>query len=45
MDSDIVLSKNYLYDVNIRMQIIPFAIFVAMRKNIETESEILKEKT
>lgn len=44
MDSDIVLSKNYLYDVNIRMQIIPFAIFVAMRKNIETESEILKEK-
>ncbi len=41
IDSDIVLSKNYLYDINIRLQIVPNAIFVAMRKNIDKDSEIL----
>lgn len=39
MDSDIILSKNYLYDINLRLQIIPNAIFVGMRKNVEPDSE------
>lgn len=42
MDSDIILSKNYIYDINIRMQTIPNAIFISMRKNIESNSDILK---
>ena len=42
IDSDIILSKNYLYDINIRLQIVPNAIFVAMRKNIARDSEILQ---
>lgn len=41
IDSDIVLSKNYLYDINMRLQIVPNAIFVAMRKNIDKDSNIL----
>ncbi|MDO5557248.1 MAG: glycosyltransferase family A protein [Clostridia bacterium] len=41
MDSDIILSKNYIYDMNIRMQLIPNAIFVCMRKNIDRDSDIL----
>ena len=45
MDSDILLSKNYLYDMNIRLQLVPNAIFVSMRKNIERDSEMLKEET
>lgn len=44
MDSDIILSKNYIYDINIRLQIIPNAIFTCMRKNIESNSEILKNQ-
>ena len=44
MDSDIILSKDYIYDMNIRMQIIPNAIFTCMRKNIENTSDILIEK-
>lgn len=43
LDSDIILSKNYIYDINIRLQIIPNAIFVAMRKNISKDSEFTKE--
>ncbi len=42
MDSDIILSKNYIYDMNIRMQLIPNAVFICMRKNIEKSSYILK---
>lgn len=42
MDSDIVLSKNYIYDMNIRLQMIPNAIFICMRKNIEPDSNILE---
>ncbi len=44
MDSDIILSKDYIYDMNIRMQIVPNAIFTCMRKNIENTSDILIEK-
>lgn len=44
MDSDIILSKDFLYDINLRLQIIPNAIFVAMRKNIEPDSELLNEE-
>lgn len=44
IDSDIILSKNYLYDINMRLQIVPNAIFVAMRKNIERDSDILREE-
>lgn len=42
MDSDIILSKNYIYDMNIRLQMIPNAIFICMRKNIEPDSSILE---
>lgn len=41
MDSDIILSKDYMRDINIRLQIVPNAIFVAMRKNIDKTSPIL----
>lgn len=44
MDSDIILSKNYIYDMNIRLQMIPNAIFICMRKNIEPDSNILEIK-
>lgn len=44
MDSDIILSKNYIYDINLRLQIVPNAIFVAMRKNIEKDSELTQEQ-
>jgi len=44
LDSDIVLSKNYIYDMNIRIQLIPNAIFTCMRKNIEKTSEILRQE-
>ena len=43
MDSDILLSKNYIYDISIRIQMIPNAIFTCMRKNIESNSNILDE--
>lgn len=42
MDSDIILSKNYIYDMSIRLQMIPNAIFICMRKNIESDSKILE---
>lgn len=41
LDSDIIISKNYIYDMSIRMQLIPNAIFICMRKNIEPDSTIL----
>lgn len=44
LDSDIILSENYIYDINIRLQIVPNAIFVAMRKNVEKDSELIKEE-
>ena len=44
MDSDIVLSKDYLRDINTRLQIIPNGLFVAMRKNIEIDSSILNKQ-
>lgn len=44
MDSDIILSENYIYDMNIRLQIIPNAVFICMRKNIEPDSGKLKTK-
>lgn len=43
MDSDIILSKNYIYDINLRLQIVPNAIFVAMRKNVDKHSEYTQE--
>lgn len=44
MDSDIILSENYLYDINIRLQLVPNAIFVAMRKNIDDDSKFISEE-
>ncbi len=44
IDSDIILSKNYIYDINIRLQLVPNAIFVAMRKNIEPDSLFTQEE-
>ena len=45
MDSDIILSKNYIYDMSVRLQLIPNAVFICMRKNIEIDSQILNEET
>lgn len=42
MDSDIILSKNYVYDMSIRLQMIPNAVFICMRKNIKNDSKILE---
>lgn len=42
IDSDIILSKNYIYDMNIRIQLMPNAIFTCMRKNIDKNSSILE---
>lgn len=44
MDSDIIISKNYIYDMNIRLQIIPNAVFICMRKNIKPDSDKLETK-
>lgn len=44
MDSDIILSENYIRDINIRLQLIPNAIFICMRKNIKNDSKILNDQ-
>lgn len=44
LDSDILLSKNYIYDISIRLQLIPNAIFICMRKNIEKNSKLLSQE-
>lgn len=43
MDSDIVLSKDYICDLNIRLQIIPNSIIVAMRKNIDKDDILISK--
>lgn len=43
IDSDIILSKNYIYDMSIRLQLIPNAVFICMRKNISKTSKILDQ--
>ena len=45
MDSDIVLSKNYIYDMSVRLQLVPNAVFICMRKNIDKTSPILSEES
>lgn len=39
LDSDILLPKNYLLEHSIRNQLIPHAVFVSLKKNIENDSE------
>lgn len=41
IDSDILLTKNYIIDFVVRSQIIPNALFTSLRKNITIDSEIL----
>lgn len=41
LDSDIIISKNYIYDISIRLQLIPNALFVCMRRNIDKNSYLL----
>lgn len=43
LDSDIIISKNYIYDISIRLQLLPNALFICMRKNIQKDSKILDE--
>lgn len=40
IDSDILLSKNYLIEHSSRLRFYPEAVFVSMKKNIERDSEI-----
>jgi GT2 family glycosyltransferase len=35
MDSDILLAKNYLLEMSVRLQIIPNAIFLSFKENVE----------
>ena len=37
MDSDILLSKNYLLEMSVRSQIIPNAVFVAFKENVDKD--------
>lgn len=41
MDSDILLPNNYLLEHSVRNQIIPHAVFVSLKKNIDLSSEIV----
>lgn len=43
IDSDILLSKNYLYEHSIRLQLIPNAVFISFKENISPESPLLSE--
>lgn len=45
MDADILLSKTYLYEHNIRNQVIPNALFVSFRKNIGFDDPLLNLST
>lgn len=40
MDSDILLPKNYILEHSIRNQLIPHAVFVGLKNNIEPDSEL-----
>lgn len=40
MDSDILLPKNYLLEHSIRNQLLPNAVFVSLKKNINNNSEM-----
>lgn len=44
LDSDILISRNYIYDISVRLQLIPNALFICMRKNITRDSELLDKK-
>ena len=44
IDSDIILSKDYLSDLNTRLQIIPNSIIVAMRKNIDKNDPLISSE-
>lgn len=39
IDSDILLPKNYLFEHSVRNQMIPHAVFVSLKKNIDPQSE------
>lgn len=43
LDSDILISKNYCYDMSVRLQLIPNALFICMRKNIQKDSKLLED--
>jgi glycosyltransferase involved in cell wall biosynthesis len=40
IDSDILLSKNYLYEHNVRLQSLPDAIFLSLKQNILATNDI-----
>lgn len=44
IDSDVLLSKNYLLEHSIRLQLIPSAIFVSFKENVSSESELIKNQ-
>lgn len=43
LDSDIVISKNYISNMYYRLSVIPNAVFTSFRKNIELNDSILKK--
>ncbi|HOX96629.1 MAG TPA: glycosyltransferase family 2 protein [Candidatus Woesebacteria bacterium] len=45
LDSDVLLSKNYLLEVSVRNQIIPNAVFVAFKENIDPSDERTRMNT
>ncbi len=45
IDSDVLLSKNYLLEHSVRLQLIPNAIFISFKENVSRNSNIVKDKT
>lgn len=45
IDSDVLLSKNFLYEHSIRLQLIPNSLFMSFKENIEPDNELAKVDT
>lgn len=45
IDSDILLSKNYLYEYSIRLQLIPNAIFISFKENVLPNDKLVRDET
>jgi len=45
LDSDVVLSKNYLFEHSLRNSLIPNAIFVSFKQNVDPANPLLSERS
>lgn len=44
LDSDLLLAKNFLHEALVRVQLIPNAVFVSFKKNIEENNVLCREE-